>query len=427
MSKSLGNIITPKEVLDEFGIDTFRLYAIGATNSGLDLNYNKDDVKTRFRSLGVLWNTQNYLLEYAKGLKLKPNTAPKGKEERYILSKLNSAIAETSQLFETMKLDKVPREVEELLLELSRSYIQFTREKMLDQHSKQEVVSTIYTVLLGTIKLLAPIAPFIAEDIFQNLKAAFGIREESVHLCPWPKSNPKLIDRKLEAEVELANSFIQGLLNCREKAKLGIRWPIGEAVIELDKGLKHIAPLIQKQTNIKSLKNKLPFSKKYTIKPNFKTLGATFGKQLPKVVELIAKTNPDNLARSLKQGEVKLAGHKLQSEHVILEEVLPEGWVGAETKAGSVYVCTKLSQELEQEGYAREIMRRIQTLRKAAGLVKENAITLAVSGPIELERFSKEIKEKCGVSVLHFSEKQFEHTEEHTINGKNFRLSLSKI
>ena len=420
MSKSLGNIITPKEVLEEFGADTFRLYAIGAANAGLDLNYNKDDVRTKFRNLGILWNVQNYLLSYAKNPKL--NSNPQALEERYILSKLNSTIIKVSEAFETMKLDKVPGKVEELFLELSRNYIQFTRDKMLAQASRTEVVNTIFTVLLETLKLLAPIAPFISEEIYLNLKAAFKLKEDSVHLLDWPKPNKKLIDEKLEAQVELASACIQGLLNCREKAKLGIRWPIGEAVISPE--LKGVETLIKKQTNIKKLSTSLQFELRYEIKPNFKTMGKAFGQEIPKVVELISKTK--NLAEKLKTGKTKLGKYVLLKEHVNISEILPPDWVAADSRAGRVYLHTKLTPELEAEGYSRELMRRIQSLRKKAGLVKEDEIELAISSPVKLDKFSKEIAGKCGASSLSFEYKPMEHSEEHKINGRLFRITLRK-
>ncbi len=435
MSKSLGNIITPGEVLKDFGADTFRLYAIGGANAGLDLNYNKDDIKVKHRSLAILWNVHNYLLEYANGEKLKELKKPKGLEEKYMLSKLHSTIAEATELMENYNIDKVPTKLEDLFLELSRTYIQLTREKINEPDEKQEVLDTIFTVLLRCTELLAPITPFIAEEIYQNLKGAFGLKGESVHLAAWPKADTKLIDNELESSMAVAEGFIQAILSAREKISRGLRWPLAEAVIvpadkESKKAVEGMIELISQQTNVKSVVIKPSFKAEYFVKPNFRSLGKRFGSKVPEVAEKITKEKPDKIVEGLSKGKLTLGGFELIPEDVIIEKKLPEGKIAAECRFGSVCLDTTPKPELEAEGMARELMRRIQNLRKKAGLSKSDSIKLDISGDEasvkSLAKWADAIKAKCGATSLSFNGKgKYKETEAHEISGKKLAIGFN--
>ena len=293
MSKSLGNYISPSEVIDKYGADTFRFYTIGGTDPGLDLNYNFNDIEVKFRNLSVLYNIARFLVEYAN--EIPQDVENLDIEERYMLSRLHSTIKCVTELFEKYKLNEVPWEIESLFLELSRFYIQLTREKI---HKKSEVVCyTIFNVLLNLLKLFAPICPFTTEEIYQQLKNKFGLQEESIHLCNWPGYEEKLIDKNLEEDVALVKEIIKQILAGREKAKLGIRWPLKQAIITCEKNLKDYESLIKTQANVK-------------------------------------------------------------------EVIWQHGNFAVE-------IDTQLTPELEQEGYARELTRLLQELRKKAGLKKE--------------------------------------------------------
>ncbi len=422
MSKSLGNIISPQEVIKDFGADAFRFYSIGGANAGLDLNYNADDVKTKYRSLGVLWNVHNYLLGYV-------NFKKKGKEdlvERYILSKLNSTIKEVTELFNNYKIDKIPGKVEELFLELSRSYIQFTREKLIVDPGL--VAETIGKVLVGSLKLLAPITPFASEAMWQNLRKPLNLKEESVHLCKWPKADERVIDKKLEESMGLATGFIGAILAAREKANRGIRWPVIEATIipnkkEFTSKIKPLISLMEKHTNVKSIVTKQTFKVNYAVKANFKTLGKKYGAEVRDVEKLIAKENPAKLVGKATAGKFKLGKYELDGDDLVIEEHLPGDYQMGECHYGRVYLNTELTKELEKEGLARELMRRVQDLRKKAGLKKEDKVELDVSDKM-FKNFSSQIKLKCGVSKLSFGENKFKHKGSFEIIGKKFVISL---
>ena len=378
MSKSLGNYILPQEVVGKHGADTFRFYCIGGTNAGLDLNYNPEDVQLKSKNLLVLWNLHRYVLEMAKQLKANPAalkiSAPE-LEERYILSRLHTAIKKVTYQFDHYLLDQVPSQLESLFLELSRTYVQLVREKASigEDKEKKLVLATLHTVLLETLTLFAPIAPFITEIIYQNLKEAFSLKEESIHLRDWPKVTEKKIDEKLEQQMEAAQRVMQSILSGREKMQLGVRWPLKEAVLVIEdeaavKAVEALSHLIKLQTNVKELR---------------------------------------------------------------FEKSEPTGdFEKVELQKGFAYLNKERTPELEAEGFAREIMRRIQALRKKNGFQKSDKINLAIQTDVDLEAWKSAIAEKVNACSITISDKKAESerpfSSKEKIKGKEFDVQFDK-
>ncbi|PIY60407.1 hypothetical protein COY95_01930, partial [Candidatus Woesearchaeota archaeon CG_4_10_14_0_8_um_filter_47_5] len=242
MSKSLGNYILPSEVIEKQGADTLRYYMIGGANPAMDLNYNSEDMGIKFRNLNVLWNLYHFLIDFAHHNNIRPSaTAPaksaapcaEGVEERYILSKLHSTIRKATAAHEAYLLNQAPLIAESLFLELSRTYVQSVREKSASgtDEEKQTILDTLFIVLLENLKLLAPVVPFVTEAIYLNLREAFSLEEESIHLMAWPAAGEGKIDEALEKDMETSKAVIQAVLAAREKAGYGVRWPLQEAII----------------------------------------------------------------------------------------------------------------------------------------------------------------------------------------------------
>ena len=359
MSKSLGNVISPYEIIDNYGSDTLRYYMIGGANAGVDINYNMEDMKVKYKNLNILWNLHTYLIEYSKETKIKNiNKKDLGIEERYILSKLNNTIKRVTELFDNYYLNEIPIVIEELFLELSRTYIQLIREKIAfgSKRDKEVVLYTINSVLLNLLKLFAPISPFITEQIYQNLKKEFKLKEESIHLFSWPKYDKNLIDEKLEKGVSNVNKIIQAILAEREKIKLGIRWPLSKVSIATEdvNSIKNLLDLIRIQVNIK---------------------------------------------------EVELKKGKL-----------------------GIQLDTRLTPELEQEGYARELMRKVQALRKKEGLKKENLIELAIKSSYNLSKFKEDIKTKVNAKDLDFDiKKKYKVNSKEKIKDNEFEIAFNVL
>ena len=356
MSKSLGNIVSPYELIDKHGADTLRYYT-GEIKPGVDMNFSWDDVKFRHKNLQVLWNVQNYLMDLTRTYKVKPQpiiSKSLGLEERYILSRVHSAIRQATEMNEKYLLNELTPLLESAFLDLSRDYIQFIR----DKEDKQLVADAIFESLVQIVKLLAPCTPFIAEAIYQNLRQEYSLEEESVHMCEWPVADEELINPALEEEMRVTKQVVTSILGKREESGIGVRWPLARAEILVDNPaiLKKTEDLIMQQTNIKKL--------------------------------LITR------------GDF------------------------------SVTLDTMMTPSLEQEGFAREMARRIQALRKKAGLQKNDRVKIVVETAFELgQDLIDDMKEKVGASELlfeasHSGKSEFEDKVE--IKAKKFRFLIFK-
>ena len=424
MSKSLKNFITPYEITEVYGADTLRYYQIGGAGPGLDLNFNHDDAKTKHKNLGVLWNIHNFAIDLAKELKVNPAKLDAASmcslfslEERYMLSKLNSAIKKTTELFDDQRLNEIPSVVEDVFLTLSRSYIQMVRDKAAlgDEDERKVVLYAVYTTLVNTLKLFAPIAPFITDKLWQTFKSEFGLAEESIHLCSWPVADKKLIDVQLEQDMDLADSVVQSILASRERAKISVRWPIKSVEVisssdDVRRAVEHLSGIIKSQTNVKEVHAHGELvDVKVSVKPNPGPLGKGFGAKSPLIMREIPQLKAkDVLSAMAKDGTyaLKVAAEtfQLNKDHLIVEREVPKNYVESEFKQGFVYLNTERSSELEAQGYAREIMRRVQQLRKDANLKKVDKVHLFIqSEPVlvkMLHPHEQKIKEKCGAIEL---------------------------
>ncbi len=455
MSKSLGNYILPEEVINEYGADTFRYYSIGGANPAVDLNYNFDDVKLKHKNMFVYWNLNNFLIEMAGNVgknpaSIKLEDAMKGFsiEEKYMLSRLNSAIEEVTVMFDELRLNEVPLKIEALLLGLSRTYIQLIREKAAvgTQQEKEAVLYTCYSAMIAALKMLAVVAPFISDKMYLTLKKEFGLKEESIHLMDWPKADKNMIDRQVEENVEVMGSVVQAVLAAREKAQLGVRWPLKEAVIvskneSVRKAAEAMKELIMSQTNVKDLKVQEALKGvKANVKADFKTLGPAFGKDTPKIIAKLATESGEKVLKAIEEKgkfEVKIDGKnaELSRSNLIITREVPQPYLEAEFKGGLAYINPERNDELEAEGYAREVMRRVQSLRKDAGLQKPDRIALFVKASEEmaemLKKWEAPIAEKCGAEKIKISSqnpaKKHSTQSKEKIKGAEFEIFFDKM
>lgn len=453
MSKSLGNYILPDEVIDKFGADTFRYYSISGADPGLDLNYNFDDMKVKHKNLTVLWNLHNYVIDLSKNLKVNPKDLKINKkdfsiEEKYIFSKLNSTLKKVTELFEKYKLNEIPWLIEDLYLELSRTYIQLTREKSSIGSDKEKkiVLYTIYNTLILIVKMFAPVVPFVTERIFQNLKKEFSFEEKSIHLHSWPSFDANLIDEDLELQMDYMSSIIQSSLSLREKVQLGIRWPLKEIIVVTEdkkviEAVKKLKELIKIQVNVKDIKIQKELSGvKLNVKPDYSRLGPDFGDKAPKIIGKLSADSPETILNHIqKEGKYTFNIDNEQinivKEHLIVQRKVPDPYVESSFKGNFVYLNRELDDELEAEGFSREITRRVQSLRKKSGLLKSDKITLFVRTDSELkemlDKFEKLIKAKVNASTLKISElkpvKKLNNHSKEKVRDKKFELFLGKV
>jgi isoleucyl-tRNA synthetase len=454
MSKSLGNYILPEEVISKYGADTLRYYAIGGANPGLDLNYNFEDMKLKHKNLMVLWNIHKFLVDLSATVGKSPNKIESdiesnfSIEENFIISKLNTTIMDVTKLFDSYRLNEVPLKIEELYLELSRTYIQLIRDKASigEQKEKEAVLYTIHKVLLDCLKLFTPVAPFITEKIYQNLKSEFKLDIESIHLFDWPKYDTQRIQSTLESQMDTISNVIQSILYAREKANIGLRWPLQKVnIITTDKdaikAVEELGSIIKNQTNIKELnvQESMPGIKE-TVKADFAKLGPLYGEKTPKIIAKIATESQETIADHIeKEGKyvVDIEGEncEITKDHLITQRTVPEGFVESEFKSGLIYLDKNMSKELEAEGFARELMRKIQSMRKDNDMQKTDDIVLYIKTDHDtvymLEKFNDTISNKCGASKMKISElnpaKKHEIVAQIKIKGIEFEIYFDKV
>ena len=453
MSKSLGNIISPYEIVDKYGADTMRSY-LCSINAGSNISFSWNEVTVKNRNLSVLWNLHKYLIETAEFAKINPRNLGTleedlfGVEEKFILSKAHSTLKRTTKLLDKYQLDQVSEIVEDLFLTLSRTYIQLARDKLSsDTEDRSVSLYCIYKVLMMILKMYSIICPFITESIYQNLRSAFDIKEESIHVFSWPEYSEENIDIDLEDQMYKLNSIIQAGLAAREKINITRRWPIKEIIVEthesnVQKAVENLQEVIKKQINVKAVKVQEEFHMvKKNAKPDFKSLKESFDKSAGKIISYLQKKDIGRIFMQVEQkGKYSLVlddeVFDLMEKHFLIEREVPEPYKEETFKGGVVYISRERSEELETEGYVREIMRRIQSLRKDAGLKKQDKIKLFIAVPSDIyagiRKWDQEIIEKTGSTelILETHDEKITETkykESIDIKGNKFILGFNMI
>ena len=448
MSKSVGNYILPEEVISKYGADCLRYYTIGGANPAIDLNYNFNDMKVKYRNLIVLWNIHNYILDYSKNLGVNPSKIKyksDSPEDKFILSKLNSTIEQVTSALNEYRLNETPLLVEDLYLELSRTYIQLVRDKLSTgtEEEKKNTLSILYNVFYEILRLFAPVTPLITEAMYQNLKKEFGLKEESIHLSGWPKADKRMVDKALESEFAVMELAVQGILAAREKAQLGVRWPLKEAIIvtkdkDVKKHIKKMESIIKSQTNVKDVKVEEDFEVDIVVKPDFKKIGPTYGTLSSQIVAKLIQETPKTLLKKAKEGgyKFKLGSTEVNitKDHLIVQKNAPKNYILSEQKEFDVFINTQRTTELDAEGYIREVTRRVQDMRKKAGLKKQDSIKLFLAVPKEWQVFFE--KDETLAKIVGAKElkilnekvpRKIQQEEEFKIKGVEFGVQFSVI
>jgi isoleucyl-tRNA synthetase len=393
MSKSLGNVVTPEEVMNQFGVDVLRLYVLWANAPWDDLKFNWEGVKTIHRTLNILWNVYRFPLPYMILDSFQPASREDGRwddtyvqekisempqEDRWILSRVNTLIRTVADDMREYNLHKVTRALTTFILEdLSRWYVQLVRPRMWleeDSPEKRYAYETSYYVLRRLTAILAPFVPHITEEIYSNLRLSGD--PESVHMLDWPKADDLLIDPDLEADMEIIRSFDDAVATARQAGKRKLRWPIDEAVVvtesnDVKTALEDLNALALNRANARKVRVVTGRWERilWKAEPVMRAIGPEFGKEGPKVKSLIEGADGTALKTAIdREGEAKLDGYTISARHVAFTEALPEGVFAAPMKDATVYVDITLTPELEAEGYAREVIRRIQEMRRQLNL-----------------------------------------------------------
>lgn len=410
MSKRLGNAVDPFEALQKYGADPIRWYMLTNASPWENLKFDPEGVEeVRRKFFGTLYNTYSFFALYANvdGWTPDMQAAPEHLTEidRWILSCLHSLIKDVTANYEAYEPTKVGRAISDFLQEnLSNWYVRLNRKRFWGgglTDDKKAAYSTLYTCLRTVAQLMAPIAPFYADQLYRDLAGG-----ESVHLSQWPAANDGCINAELERSMALAQDATSMILSLRKRAEKNVRQPLAKAVIPAPdqtalEALMRVADLIKSEVNVKELQivskedSTIQLVKK--IKPNFKVLGKKVGGAMKELAAFIGKMTQEQINAFEANGAlaVQLSTMEytlLPEDADILTEDMP-GWLVANDGLLTIALDVELTPALIEEGIARELVNRIQNLRKASGLEITDRIA------VQIER-----QDAINDAVLHFSD-----------------------
>ena len=398
MSKSIGNIVAPQEAIDRHGADPMRLFLSSQNPQGDDMRFSWDEMENRQRDLNILWNVFRFPLPYMRMDGFDPEAvsitdAELETVDEWLLSRLQSVTAGMTEQFEAYRQDKALDALLEFVVEdVSRFYIQVVRERMWeesDSASKEAAYATLYHVLLETTKLLAPFGPFVAEEIYGTLTGDDG--HPTVHMCEWPAVDERFRDPELETDIEVVGAVEEAGSNARQQAERKLRWPVTRIVVAADDEATAAAVdrhrgLLRERLNAREIELVGPDAEwgelSYSARADMSLLGPEFGEEASEIMNAINAVSVDEPTLS---ALVEAVGEELGREVELTGEMVsfntetPDGVEGTPFGVGGddrgvVYVDTALTEEIESEGYAREVVRRIQEMRKELDLEIEREI-----------------------------------------------------
>jgi isoleucyl-tRNA synthetase len=394
MSKSKQNYLDPNIILDNEGADALRWYLISANAPWVSTRFYEEAVKETFaKFLLTLWNSYNFFTTYASLDKFDPKKDKIPKENRkildkWILSRFNNIIVETRLCFKNFEIHKAARTIENFLLEdFSNWYLRRSRKRLWVEEKTDDKLSgysTMYDIFVDMSRLLAPFIPFITEEMYQNLKA--NEMSESIHLCKYPEVDNQLIDKSLEESMKKIRKLVEVGRSLRSKIGIKVRYPLNQATIVCDKKLedsiKNLLDLLNEEINVKKIsfsRNSNQFITK-TLKPNHSSIGPRFKDKSKEIIEKINNMDTNKLYEYITKNNkitLEISGIKITLNKNDFETIKQVKSQYARTEIDNMilFMDTKMTSELEAEGFAREIVRRIQSMRKELDLDVEDKIS----------------------------------------------------
>ncbi len=385
MSKHKGNVVDPWSVLDKQGADAVRWYFYSSSAPWIPSRFSEETVsETQRKYIGTLWNTYAFFTLYAEIDQYDPSKYDLKKcrlslMDKWILSKLNSLTRFIDEGLEKYEICESARALQDFSDLLSNWYVRRCRDRYWGADMTEDKIAaytTLYTVLVTLSKLTAPFTPFIAEMIYNNLVPAFYKNAPvSVHLCAFPVSDKKYIDKQLEAAMDEVTDIVILGRAARNAGNLKNRQPLSEMYVVTDKEVKlskEETAIILDELNVKKLKKADDAEKflSYKLKPQLKTLGPKYGKQLGAISKFLAECDGKEVVNAVKNGggyEIKELGVTLLLEDLQIFPQSEEGFVAAEDRGITVALNCELTEELLKEGCERELVSKIQNMRKEAG------------------------------------------------------------
>ena len=447
MSKSKGNAVDPFDALQTYGADAIRWYFYINSAPWLPNRFHGKAVQEGQRKfMGTLWNTYAFFVLYANIDNFDATKYTLDKKsltvmDRWILSKLNSTVGAVDDDLANYRIPEAAKALQEFVDDLSNWYVRRSRERFWAKGMEQDKINaymTLYTALVTICKAAAPMIPFMTEEIYRNLVCSIDkTAPESIHLCDFPTVDAQMIDKELEASMEEVLDIVVMGRAARNTANIKNRQPIGTMYVRAERPLDAMfQEVVADELNVKKVEFKEDLSDftSYTFKPQLKTVGPKYGKLLNGIRAHLAEINGREAMKELDNSgslsfDIDGQNVVLSKEDLLIDTAQMEGYVTEEDSTVTVVLDTNLSEELIEEGFVREIISKIQTMRKEAGFEVMDKIVVYSMGNQKIEGYMKEYREEILSDVMasdiHFDEVKG-YTKEWSINGESVTLGVEK-
>ena len=441
MSKSRGNTVAPFELFDRYGADVVRWYLLYVSPPWTPTKFDEDglrEIESKFfRSLR---NTYNFFSLYANTDEIDPREGKVSYDDleeidKWLLSKYNRLVKNVREDMDAFELTKVVREIQEFVIEdISNWYIRRNRRRFWKtdkDNTKIAVYKTTYEVLLGVTKLIAPIVPFTAEELFKSLTD-----EESVHLVDYPTYDENMINDKVEEKMDLVRNLVTLGRASREEAQIKVRQPLSKVIIDgkYKEIIGDLKDLIKEELNVKEVQFESDLSEymEFELKPNFRVCGSILGKKVKDFGKLLREVDAKDLLAKLDEGKVNLeiAGEdtEIEREFVDVKISAKEGFDVIMENNLFVILDTELNEELLNEGYVREFVSKIQQLRKKKDLDILDNIKISYKSDEEVEKAIESDKEFIKSETLALEILNIDNDADlESLNGHDIKINIEKI
>ena len=446
ISKSKKNGVDPFLLLDTVGADATRWHFYTCSAPWLPTRLSLENVQETQRGfLATLWNVYSFYVLYAEIDKFNPLNYKDFKSEnimdKWIISELNTLVKEVGEKLDKYDITGSALQIEAFTDRLSNWYVRRNRERFWGTELTDDKIGayvTLYRVLVTLSKISAPFVPFMTEEIYQNLVVGLDKEaKESIHLCSWPEANEAEVDKKLEEEMDLAYTIVKLGRSARNSVNIKNRQPLSKMLISVKNLPEYYSDIVKEELNVKKvvLSADMKDYVEFEIKPNLPVLGREYGKLIPAIKQKIAEFNQMELATKVEAGnieyiEIRDVQIPLSKENLLVTMQGKDGFAFSGTGEIGVVIETEITPELREEGYLREILSKVQNIRKESGFEVMDNINLYVSGNEELEKVVKKyediIKHDTLAKNVLYNEENKEYVET-PINGEKLNIFVEVV